>query len=508
MKAVILARVSSREQENGMSIDAQLENMNKYIQRTGLSLLKTFQITESSTKGDRKKFLEMLDFVKSQKEKIIIVVDCVDRVQRSFKESVELDELRLADKIEIHFLRENLIICKDSKSTDILRWDMHVMMAKAYVGNLRDNVKRSIDYGISQGRWQSQAPIGYLNLVGEKAIIIDPDRAVGVKRLFEEYSSHLYTLGELKRKVEQFGLTNKKTGKGITKTAIFNILNNPFYYGMMRVKGQLYPHIYEPIIDKALFDKCQDIMNGKNRARFKYSEKPFVFRGLIKCDTCGCMITSDTKTKPTGKTYTYLSCSHYKGNCTQKAINENILLEQIEKEVISRLNFPKDMMQGILDCTKNVLDSENRYVLDEIARLQKKQLDLMAKKKRVLDLFIDGSITQDEHAQKKNEIEEALYNVKVKLDAHAQTDNTFLNTLESLLLIASRAGELFKSSEVEQKRELINLLLSNCTLADGKLRFSLRKPFDALVNFNDRKGWLGQLDSNQYRRSQSPEFYH
>ena len=46
MKAVILARVSSREQENGMSIDAQLENLNKYVRRNGLTLLKTFQITE------------------------------------------------------------------------------------------------------------------------------------------------------------------------------------------------------------------------------------------------------------------------------------------------------------------------------------------------------------------------------------------------------------------------------------------------------------------------------
>ena len=88
MKAVILARVSSREQENGMSIDAQLENLNKYIQRNGLSLLKTFQITESSTTGDRKKFVEMLSFVKAQREKIAIVADCIDRIQRSFKESV------------------------------------------------------------------------------------------------------------------------------------------------------------------------------------------------------------------------------------------------------------------------------------------------------------------------------------------------------------------------------------------------------------------------------------
>ena len=78
MKAVIPARVSSRKQENGMSIDAQLENMKNYTQRKELKLIKTFQITENSTKGDRRKLLEMLAFVKSQKDKIAIVIDCVD----------------------------------------------------------------------------------------------------------------------------------------------------------------------------------------------------------------------------------------------------------------------------------------------------------------------------------------------------------------------------------------------------------------------------------------------
>ena len=500
MKAVILARVSSREQENGMSIDAQLENMKNYIQRNNLSLLKTFQITESSTKGDRKKFVEMLGFVKSQKDKIAIVIDCVDRLQRSFKESIELDELRLKDKIELHFIRENLVLHRDSPSTDILRWDMHVMMAKAYVGNLRDNVKRSVDYNITQGRWQSQAPMGYLNRLddnGKKIIIIDPDRAVGIKRLFEEYSSRLHTLGDLEKKVGQFGLTNKKTGKPICKSQIFIILNNPFYYGVMRVKGVLYPHIYDPLIDKALFDKCQDVMKGKGRISCKSSEIPFIFRGLIKCADCGCAISSDKKTKKSGREYTYLSCSHYKGNCTQQRVNESVLLEQIENEVLQKLNFPPDLLQELLDTLKSVLKAENNYVLDETARLREQQDKTTTKRSKLLDLLLSESITQDDYAKKKAELEETLYNIKIKLDAHAQADDTFINTLESLLFIASRANELFKSSEVEQKREIINLLLTNCILSDGKLRFSLRKPFDALANLTNRAVWLGRLDSNQ-----------
>ena len=499
MKAVILARVSTREQENGMSIDAQLENMNKYIQRNGLELLKTFQITESSTRGDRKKFVEILSFVKSQKEKIAIIADCVDRIQRSFKESVELDDLRKENRIEIHFIRENLRLHRDSTSNEIAMWDLGVFAAKTYVGNLRDNVNRSVSYNTKQGIWQSIAPIGYLNrrdANNKPIIVIDPERANAIRRVFIEYSSGLHTIGGLLQKATEFGLTSKKTGKPLHKSQIFGILNNPFYYGVMRVKGNLYPHIYEPLIDKSLFDRCQDIMNGKNRARFKSSEIPSIFRGLIKCATCGCAISSDTKKKPSGKSYTYLSCSHYRGNCTEPRVNETVLLKQIENEVFSQFVFPHDILQELFCSLKSILNAENEYTLAEIAKLQQKQLDIKDKKSKLLDLLMDNKIDQVDYDTKSEELKETLYNIQIKLDAHSKADDNFVYTLESLILIASRAPELFKSSKVEQKREILNLLLSNCTLADGKLRFSLRKPFDALVNLNNRSKWSGRKDSN------------
>jgi len=65
-------------------------------------------------------------------------------------------------------------------------------------------------------------------------------------------------------------------------------------------------------------------------------------------------------------------------------------------------------------------------------------------------------------------------------------------TLISLLNLCSRAPELFKSSKVEQKRQLINFLLSNLKLRGKKLEFKLKKPFDVLVNLDYRSNWLLQ----------------
>jgi len=61
--------------------------------------------------------------------------------------------------------------------------------------------------------------------------------------------------------------------------------------------------------------------------------------------------------------------------------------------------------------------------------------------------------------------------------------------------MSSRAFEIFESSKVEQKRQLIHFLLSNLKLRGKTLEFELKKPFDVLVNLQNcknRSEWLSQ----------------
>ena len=62
MKAVILARVSTKEQEDGHSLDAQISNLKHYAERKSLDIIKQYTIIESSTKGERPEFKRMIDF--------------------------------------------------------------------------------------------------------------------------------------------------------------------------------------------------------------------------------------------------------------------------------------------------------------------------------------------------------------------------------------------------------------------------------------------------------------
>ena len=114
-QAIVFARVSSKKRKDkGVSLDVQMETITQYCIDNGLKIVKDLSIDESSTKGERKQYHEMLDFAKSCAGKVAIIVNYVDRLQRSYDDTYELNKLRKEGKIEIHFLKEDLIITKDS----------------------------------------------------------------------------------------------------------------------------------------------------------------------------------------------------------------------------------------------------------------------------------------------------------------------------------------------------------------------------------------------------------
>jgi site-specific DNA recombinase len=56
--------------------------------------------------------------------------------------------------------------------------------------------------------------------------------------------------------------------------------------------------------------------------------------------------------------------------------------------------------------------------------------------------------------------------------------------------LAKRAREIFESSEVDEKRQLLDLVFQSLQLKDGSLSFSVREPFLTMMDFKNRpKEW-------------------
>jgi site-specific DNA recombinase len=183
------------------------------------------------SKAQRPEFDQMINFIKGQKERIAIIVDTVDRLQRSFRETPILNDLMQQDVLELHFVKEGNILSKEANSSQKLMWNMGVVMAQSYTDQLSDNVKRSIGFKIRNGEWCGQAPIGYLNAIdgrtGKNTIIPDPQAHEITQRIFREYSSGIYSLAELARKSGEWGLKSKR-GNKIRTQQIHKLIQNPF----------------------------------------------------------------------------------------------------------------------------------------------------------------------------------------------------------------------------------------------------------------------------------------
>ena len=492
MKAIILARVSTKEQEEGHSIAAQKQRLEEYCARKSLNVIRTFEIVESSTRGERKEFAAMLEFAKTQKETVAIVTDAVDRFQRSFKESIQVNELREKGLVELHFYREAMVINKDASSSDILRWDFSVIGAKAYVLNLSENVKRSLEYKRRSGEWGGKAPLGYKNIrdVNNRSVLIhDPERAFLVRMLFEEYAKGCHSIsGDLVRMAREWGLTNKtRKGGRLSPSQIQHILMNPFYYGVMRIKGALYSHKYPPLIGKDLFERCEAVRLGNSReSAIRYSEKPFVFRGLIECAVSGRTVTCDLKK---GR-HVYLICRDPNNPAKKLFVPEQTVIAQV-KETLTSIRMPVKLLEALSAHMRSSHDAEKNFRANAIQELRREHDRVTARLDTLLDMRLDQSITEAEYDKKAQELKDRQAEIETRIAQHRTGDAEFRTTLETLISVASRAAELFERSKPEQKRQLIAFVFSNLRLKGNKLEYSMRSPFDLMVNRPDYASWLG-----------------
>ncbi len=483
MKAFVLARVSDKNQDSN---EAQLGRMGTYLELKQFSPIVEFEIKESSTKADREQFYEIIEQIKREKDCVAFIVDTIDRMQRSFRESVILDDMRKNGKVEIHFFRENLRLHKDSNSADLIRWDMGVMFARSYVLQLSDNVKRKLEYMRKSGTLPGKAPYGYRNITLEdgktKDIIVDEFESRVVIKMYEWYASGAYSLLLVRKKLKaDFNLD-------FSNGYIDVILKNPFYYGEMLSKGKLYSHKYQAIITKELFNKVQQIKKGYNKKHFKFAGLPYEYRGMIRCGLCGCMITPE-KAKDR---YVYYHCTNYHKKHSKSDI-EWLREEEITRQfaqLLKRIQIPEEVLSEITESLKSVHKGKSEFREEQFTKLTQEKNKYAKRIENMYKDKLDGCITSDEYDKLYKEFRAKIDETDTRLSNLQKAEDDYYLTTGYLLELANKASELFESSEIEEKRQLLKLIVQNPTLDGRIVRYDVLKPFDTILKYADNKLWL------------------
>jgi site-specific DNA recombinase len=284
--AIAYARVSSREQEReGYSIPAQRKLLSEYGRSRGFSTKHEFIDIESAKNPGRKEFTKMLRLLETDDTCRVVLVEKTDRLYRNRADALAFEALIEKRGVEIHLVKEGRVICKDSRSQDKFMHDIHVAVAKHYVENLKEEVKKGMREKAEQGIYPGRAPIGYRNNPLTRAIDVDPERAPMIRRIFELYATGAHSLITLRK------AALNELGLRLARSYFETILKNRFYRGYFVWQGVEYKGTHEPLISANLFDRVQDVFAGRNKP--KHRKHAFAFAGLLKCAHDGCTVTAE-----------------------------------------------------------------------------------------------------------------------------------------------------------------------------------------------------------------------
>ncbi|MDQ5949135.1 MAG: site-specific recombinase [Patescibacteria group bacterium] len=337
VKYVLYARKSSESEERQiLSIESQVKEMLQLAEKEGLEIIDIRRESHSAKdSGQRPVFKELLEDVRRNRFNGILTW-APDRLSRNAGDLGSLVDL----------MDQKLLLCirtfgqafANSPSDKFLLMIL-CSQAKLENDNKSINVKRGLRTRCEMGLRPGQPPVGYLK---EKHMdkkchsIIDPERGPIIKKMFEKVAYEKWS-GRKVYNWLKFELNFKSvTGnKGLTLSNIYQLLQNPFYYGVFEYpvkSGNFYTGKHTPLITKELFDTVQSQVKSQV---MRSVGKEFAFTKLMVCGLCESGITANEKFKTlkdgSVNRHVYYGCTKSKDrDCKAGYINEDDLLKQFE----------------------------------------------------------------------------------------------------------------------------------------------------------------------------------
>jgi len=108
-----------------------------------------------------------------------------------------------------------------------------------------------------------------------------------------------------------------------------------------------------------------------------------------------------------------------------------------------------------------------------------------------LDEFVTDKFYKKMTQQWKEEQDKIL----MQIEKHQKANVNYFEMGIKILELSKRLYSTYLEKNNEGKREILNIILSNCSLNAGNLCPNYRRPFDLLVKGPSRSVWLPLLDT-------------
>lgn len=373
MKAALYIRVSTQEQTENYSIEAQRERLEAYCKSKGWEVYNVYiDGGYSGANMDRPALQQMLVDLDNID---VVVVYRLDRLSRSQRDTLTL--------IEDYFIKNDVAFVSITETLDT-----STPFGKAMIGILsvfaqleRETITERMRLGQIKRAEEGYAamggdydPAGYARVDGR--LVVKPDEAEHIKKAFDLYEQ-LLSITKVQQEL-------KKLGYPVWRFRRYrDILSNRLYCGYVRYAGEYYKGQHEQIIDEEQFERVQTLLS-RHRGHNAHKAKESLFSGLVRCGQCGEPYVSYKTNRSKYGVYRYYICRarRFPAEYSYKCTNHTWRIEKLEEIVryeLGRIVVEKEVSQSNL---KEI--NYSRMI---------KNVDL--KIERILSLYADGEIDRD-----------------------------------------------------------------------------------------------------------------
>ena len=462
MKYILYARKSTEEDDRQvLSIEAQFVELKEFAAKEKLEIVASLCEAKTAKEPGRIKFAEMLSLLEKGKADGIIAWH-PDRLARN---SVDGGKI-------IHFVDRGLIrslkfptFWFEPTPQGLFMLNIAFGQSKYFVDNLRENVKRGLRQKIRNGVWPGWAPVGYLNNAKTRGVDIDHEKSRLVKKVFELYATGAYPLHSLANWCVEHNLKGNKNNK-ISISSLQKILQNIFYIGLMKFKGEVFEGTHEPLISKKLFDKCQEVMTKRGK-RKDIRKHHFAFLGLLKCAYCGCAITAEIQ-----KGHHYYHCTKKKGLCQEKHyLREEALAEQI-KSFLQKVSLSSQDTEKVLAELQKDEERAKVEAKNTVQNLKVELAEIETKLEKLLTAYLDEVISSDDYKVRKESLVVKKVELDEKITDFEQKGVSWLEPAREFVLSLNQAANLVESENKEEMTTFLKTIGSNHVLENRQFVFA------------------------------------
>jgi site-specific DNA recombinase len=500
--AVVYVRVSpgkgqaaKADEPDGYSLPAQLSACKRKAAGLTAVVIEEFvERSESAKTADRPELQRMLQFVKENSVKYVIVHK-VDRLARNRVDDALINLALKQAGAQLVSVSENI----DQTPSGLLLHGIMSSIAEFYSRNLATEVIKGCVQKAKNGGTPGKAPVGYLNVrkvvngLEGRTVEVDPERAPLMRWAFKAYATGDWTIRTLLAELTERGLTTvpgpRTPGRPLTVSHLHRLLRHPYYVGIVRYQGVLYEGKHEPLVDHETWQRVQELLTAKHLTGERHREHPHYLKGSIYCGQCGSRLIV-CHAKGRGGTYPYFICigrQQKRTDCRLRALR----IEKVEA-AIARHYATVQLRGDELVAVRAFLEEELsglRFDAERERRVQDRRLvGLFAERKKLLDAHYADAVPLD---LLKSEQERLTREIEAAEGRLAEVEGDFRRAESNLQRALTRVGDCetaYREAAGPLRRQFNLAFFKRLEIDDEyTVRGELAEPFDTLLGDDLRR---------------------